>query len=60
MQNTPSHPLPIRPAPETAEQFQPPVARWKLAAQRLQGVPFQSPVAKVNTVTCPLRPSCIT
>ena len=60
MQNTPTEPPPTRPAPETSEQFQPPVTRWNLPAQRLQGVPFQSPVAKVNTATCPLRPSRVT
>ena len=26
----------------------------------LQGIPFHSPVAKVNTVNCPLRPSRVT
>ena len=57
MKNKHNSPIPIRPAAETSGQFQPPVTLWNLPAARLQGVRFQSPVAKVNTVACPLHPS---
>ena len=56
MQNHTNHPQTTRPAPDTSEELRPPVTRWNLAVPRLQGVRFQSPVAKVHTVNSPLRP----
>ena len=57
MQAHTNHPQPTRPATDTSEELHPPITRWSLPAPRLQGVRFQSPVAKVNTVNCPLRPT---
>jgi hypothetical protein len=56
MQNETNQPQPTRPATDDSEQLRPPVTRWNLPAPRLQGVLFQSPVARVTTVTSPLRP----
>lgn len=56
MHNDTNHPQPTRPSRDESEQLRPPVTRWNLPAPRLQGVRFQSPVAKVRTVHCPLNP----
>ena len=57
MQNDTSHLRPTQSDRDASEQFRPPVTRWNLPAPRLQGVRFESPVAKVNTVHSPHRPS---
>jgi hypothetical protein len=54
MQNHPNYPQSPR---NESEQLRPPVTRWNLPAPRLQGVRFESPIAKVPTVNSPLRPS---
>jgi len=57
MQSNTSHPQFTRPSRNAAEQLHPPVIRWHLPAPRLQGVRFESPVAKIRTSNSPLQPS---
>ncbi len=46
-----------KPSSEAAAQGSAPMLRWNPAAGGLPGVPFQSPIANVLTVSSPLRPS---
>ncbi len=57
MHHTPKTPLPVRAERETSAQSASRVIARGPLASPLQGVPFQSPVANVSTVRCPLRPS---
>ena len=57
MENNQTTTQPIRSDAGHATQTSPLATRWHAVTSRLQGVPFQGPVAKVNTVDCPLRPS---